>query len=139
MPSGVVLHCRLCRLVWCLTIGHAWWCGTSLSAIPLGGVPHYRQCLLAWYLTIGKARWSVATVTDILFVEGRWKKDDYKSGATCTCQLIQGTLSDMPACTVQPYQTCMLGSFIKICVFCKVLLHRARLQVCYISARHGYR
>ena len=29
------------------------------------------------------------------------------------------SLSDMPACTVQLYQTCMLGSFIKIHVFVK--------------------
>ena len=28
-------------------------------------------------------------------------------------------LSDMPACTVQLYQTCMLGSFIQIHVFAK--------------------
>ena len=28
-------------------------------------------------------------------------------------------LSDMPACTVQLYQTCMLGSFIQIHVFVK--------------------
>ena len=28
-------------------------------------------------------------------------------------------LSDMPACTVELYKTCMLGSFIQICAFVK--------------------
>ena len=90
MPSGMVPHYQLCLLLWCLTIGHVFWCGASLSAISAGVVitigdifwcgtslsgmhadvvPHYRPCLLAWYLTIDHACWSIATATDILLVE----------------------------------------------------------------------
>ena len=92
MPVGVLSHYRICLLVWCLIISHAFWCGASLyvmpsgerntlSAIPVDVVSHYRPCLLAWYL---RACWSIATATDILPVECIWKKDGYKSGATCT-------------------------------------------------------
>ena len=41
-------------------------------------------------------------------------------------------LSDMPACTVQLYQTCMLGSFIQIHMFIKYFSIRqesGRLQI----------
>ena len=75
MPSRMVPHYQPSILVWCLTIGHDFSCGASLSALPVGVVPHYRPCLLAWYLTIGLACWSVATKTDILLAEFRWKKD----------------------------------------------------------------
>ena len=112
-------------LVCCLTIGHVFWCGASSSVMHVGVVPHYRPCLLVWYLTIDHICWSNATVIDILLVECRMKKDSYKSGAICTevplyqtCLLIQ-CHSDMPACTVQLYQTCMLGSFIHIHLFVK--------------------
>ena len=75
-------------------------------------------------LTLGSAYWSIATATDILLVEWRWKKDAVR------CYLYSGdiisdmsadtvTLSNMPACTVQHYQTCMLGSFIQICELVK--------------------
>ena len=84
MPSGVVPHYQPCLLVYCLTIGHAFCCGTSSSTMPVGVVPHYRPCLLAWYLTIGHAFWSIAIAINILRVECRWKKGGYKSGATCT-------------------------------------------------------
>ena len=30
MPFGLVHHYQPCLLVWCLTIGHAFWCGASL-------------------------------------------------------------------------------------------------------------
>ena len=41
MPSGVVLHYQPCLLVWCLTIGNAFWC-----------VSRYQLCLLVLYLLI---------------------------------------------------------------------------------------
>ena len=69
------LHYQPCILVWSLTIGHAFSCGASLSALPVGVVPHYRSCMLAWYLTIGHACWSIATATDIFLAEFRWKKE----------------------------------------------------------------
>ena len=95
IPAGMVSHYQPCLLVWCLTIGHICWCGThykscllwygaSPSAMPVGVVPHYRPYLLACYLTIDHAYWSVATATNILLVECRWKKGGYKSCATCT-------------------------------------------------------
>ena len=96
-------------------------------------VPHYRPCLLVWYLTIGHACWSVLYFNryfslDIALVEGRRKMDGYKSGATLTGANFTSDmfadpvlLSDMHTCTVQLYQTCMLGSFIQIHVFVKCL------------------
>ena len=43
----------------------------------------------------------------------------------------QVPLSDMPACTVQLYQTCMLGSFIQIRVFVKCF--SIRQEILYIT------
>ena len=95
MPSGVVPHHQPCLLVCCLTIGHAFWRGASLSTMPIGVlphyrscllvwcliinhacgvVPHYRQCLLAWYLTIGHAFWTIATAINILLVSADGKR-----------------------------------------------------------------
>ena len=30
IPAGMVSHCQPCLLVWCITIGHAFWCCASL-------------------------------------------------------------------------------------------------------------
>ena len=126
MPSGAVPHYQPCLLVCCLTLGHAFWCGASSSTMPVGVVPHYRPCLLAWYFTMGHAFWLIATAINILLVECRWKKGGYKSG----CYLYSGAIisdmsndpvphSDMPACTMQLYQTCMLCSWIDLRMFVK--------------------
>ena len=50
-------HYQPCLLVWSLTIGHAFWCDASLSAMPSGVMPHYQPCLLVCCLTIGHAFW----------------------------------------------------------------------------------
>ena len=93
MPGCMVPHYRSCLLVWCLTlcllvwwltIGHVCWCSIALSAMPVSMVPYYRPCLLECYLTIGHSCWSVATATNILLVECRWKRSHYKSCATLT-------------------------------------------------------
>ena len=120
MPSGVVPHYQPCLLVWHLTLGHAFWCGTSLSAMPIGMVPHYRPCQLVWYLTIGHACWSFATATDILLV-GWLQVWFYLYRAVIILYMSADLvpLSDMPICTVQLYQTCMLGTFIQIRVLVK--------------------
>ena len=76
IPAGMMSHCQPCFLVWCLTIGHAFLCGASLSAVPAGVVPHYihgfwcgaslsamsvgvgppyRWCFLVSCLTVGHA------------------------------------------------------------------------------------
>ena len=78
MPSVVLPHWRPCLLVGCLTIGHACWCGTSLSAMYVCVVPQYRPCLLPWYLNIGHACWSVATVQPIFY----WSSADGRSMIT---------------------------------------------------------
>ena len=52
-------------LVWCLGIGHAFWCGASLQAIPSGVVPHYQPCLLVCCLTIGHTFWRGASLSAI--------------------------------------------------------------------------
>ena len=142
MPSRVVPHCQPYILGWCITIGRAFWCGTSLSALPVSVVPHLRPCLLAWYLNIGHACWSIATATDILLVKCRWKKDGvwcylYTGAFISDMSADRVTLSDLPACTVQFYQTCMLGAFIHI--VCKVLLYQVKHLFCYKSIRHAYR
>ena len=132
MPSVVVPHCRPCLLVWCLTIGHACWCGTSLSAMSVVVVPQYRPCLLAWYLNIGHACWAVAIVQPIFY----WEKDGYKSGATCTevplhqiCLLIRRYSHICLLVQCNSNQTCIPGSFIQMRIFV-VLLHQARHLVC---------
>ena len=96
-------HCRPCLLVWCFSVGHAF------CVMPL-----YRPWRLAWYLIIGHACWSIATATDILLVECRWKKHGYNSVATLIevplhqtwllflshsqiCLFVQSTLSDRHA------------------------------------------
>ena len=95
-------------------------------------MPHHRPWRLTWYLTVVHACWSVATATNILLVECRWKKDGYNSVATLTemslhqtwllilchsqiCLLVQSTLSDMHA-----------GLIYSDTRVCKVLLHQAR-------------
>ena len=75
-------------------------------------------------LTIGYACWSIATATDILLVECRSKKDGvwrylYSGAIISDMSADTVPLSDMAACTVQLYQTCMLGSFIQIREFVK--------------------
>ena len=48
-------------------------------------------------------------------------------------------LSDMPACTVQLYQTCMLGSFIQIHVFVKCFSIKQEIWYVTKTTRHAYR
>ena len=145
MPSGLAPHYHSCLLVCCLTIGHVFWwgaslsamssgvvtticyafsCGASLSALPVGVVPLYIPCLLAWYLTLGQVCWSIATATDILLVEWRWNTDGvwcylYSGGIISDMSAVAVPLSDMPACTLQLDQTSILGSFFHICEFVK--------------------
>ena len=141
MSSGAMPHYQPCRLVCRLTIGHAFWCDTSSSTMPVGVVPHYRPCMLAWYLTIGHVFWSIATAINILLVERRWMKGGYKSGGNCTevplyqtclmiwchsqtCLLVQWNL----------YKTCMLGSWIHLRMFVNKVsgllqIHQTCLQV----------
>ena len=47
--------------MWCLIIGHAFWCDASLQTTPSGVVPHYQPCLLVCCLTIGHAFWCGAS------------------------------------------------------------------------------
>ena len=125
MPSPVVPYYQPCILVWCLTIGHAFSCGASLSALPVGVVPHYRPCRLGWYLTIGHACLLLNCHCNGHFTSRvQMKKDGVRcylySGAIISDMSADTVpLSDMPACTVQLYQTRMLGSFIQIRDFVK--------------------
>ena len=81
MPVGVVPHYRSCLLVWCLTVGHVFWCGDSLYAMPVGVVPHYRPSLLVCF-ALQPTFWKV---------ECRPKRDRYKSGASLTEVLLHHT------------------------------------------------
>ena len=137
----MVPHYQPCGLVCCLTIGHAFWCGASLSTMPIGVLPHYRPCfwygassstmpvgvvshyrpcLLAWYLTIGHVFWSIATAINILLVERRWKKGGYKSGGNCTeVPLYQTCLTLRHACLYNETNirhACWVHEFIYACL-----------------------
>ena len=57
MASGVVSYYQPYLLVYCLTIGHAFWRGASLATMPNCVLLHYRSCLLVWYLIINHACW----------------------------------------------------------------------------------
>ena len=48
-----------------------------------------------------------------------------------TSDMSADPLSDIPACTVQLYQTCMLGSFIQINVFVKCF--STRQEIWYVT------
>ena len=99
-----------------------------------GVVPHYRPCLLGWYLIAGL----FCTLTDILT---SWVKREvgwlqvlcysYRDAITSDMSADQVPLSDMPACTVQLYHTCMLGSFIQIHVFVKCI--SIRQDIWYVT------
>ena len=43
LSAGMVSHYQPCLLVWYFIIGHAFWFGTSLSAVRAGVAPHYRS------------------------------------------------------------------------------------------------
>ena len=105
MPSGVVPHYRLCLLVWCLTIGHACWRGTSLYALPAGPFCTSTNKLTSCPQT-GEGWLQVWCYSYI----GAIKFDTFGDPVP---------ISDMSACTVQLYHTCILGSFIQIHVFVK--------------------
>ena len=131
MSSGVLIHCRLCLLVWWLTLGHICWCSIALSAMPVDMVPHNRPCLLECYLIIGHSCWSIVTTTYILLVECRWKKDGYTSGATCTevplhqiCLLI---LYHSQICLLVQCNSIRYACWVHLSDthFCKVFLHQA--------------
>ena len=110
MPSGVVPHYQPCLLVWCLTIGHAFWCGTSLSAMPVSVVPDYRPSLLVNCLCNQH-------FTSQVPIEEVWLQVwcYLNSGAMISGMSADPVpLSDMPVCTVQLYQICILGTFIQI-------------------------
>ena len=89
--------------------------------MPVGLLPHYRPCLLVRF----------ALQPTVWLVECRGKRDGYKYGATLTDVPLHQTcvpLSKMPACTVQLYQTRMLGSFIQIHVFVKCFSIRQEIR-----------
>ena len=126
VPTGMVLHYRSCLLVWYLTISHACWCGASLWVMPSGVVPHCRSCLLVWCLIIGHVCWRGTSLRPCLLVsfalqptfwlalqrEVGWLQVlcySYRGAITSDMSADPVPLSDMPACTVQLYQTCMLG------------------------------
>ena len=85
-PCLLVLFLTIGHTFWCgallpavpadvvLHLGHIFWCGTSLSAMPVGVVSHYRSCLLVWCLTVGHAFWcgaSLQAVTDCVVLHYR--------------------------------------------------------------------
>ena len=165
MPSGVVPHYQPCLLVCCITIGHAFWYGASLSAKPSIMVPHYRPCFLVWCLIISHFCWCgdhyrrYLLVWNLIIRNACWCGSSLQTMPVGVvphyrpCLLVNRhcnrhftsrrrrmvaslvllfrgaitsdmfadpvPLSDMPACAVQLYQTCMLGSFIQIRMFVK--------------------
>ena len=45
MSAGLVPHYQQCLYVWCLSIGHACWRGTSILVMPAGPLPQYNRYL----------------------------------------------------------------------------------------------
>ena len=92
-----------------------------------GVLPQYRPCLLAWYLTNDPACWSffcssIDILTSLVQTEEGWLQSwcySYRGAITSDMFADPVPFSDMPACSVQLYQTCMLGLFIQIHVFVK--------------------
>ena len=116
----MVPHYQPCLLLWCLTIGHVFWCGASLSAISagvvitigdtfwcgtslsgmhVGVVPHYRPCLLAWYLIISHFCWCGDHYRRYLLVWNLIIRN------ACWCG---SSLQTMPVGVVPHYRTCLL-------------------------------
>ena len=140
IPAGMVSHYQPCLLVWCLTINCACWCGAS-----------YRSYLLVWYITISisHAGWCgtllyampagpFCNLTNILTswvqTEMRWLQVwcySYRGAITSDMFANLVPLLDMPACIVQLYQTCMMGSLIQIHVFVKCF--SIRQEIWYVK------
>ena len=119
MPTGwVLLHdgclldcghsvCLLsfniaCLLALCFSICYTCWYGVSRSAVSADIVSYYQPCLLVWW----------GAITSDMFAD-------------------PVPISDMPACSVQLYQICMLGSFIQILVFVKCF--SIRREIWYVT------
>ena len=62
----------------------------------------------------------------------------YRGAITSNMSANPVLLSDMPACTVQLYQTCMLGSFIQIHMFVKCFSIRQAIRYVANQVRRGY-
>ena len=99
MPSGVVPHYQPCLLVCCLTIGHAYWYGASLSAMPSIVVPHYRPCLMVWCLIISHFCWCGDHYRRYLLVWNLIIRN------ACWCG---SSLQTMPVGVVPHYRPCLL-------------------------------
>ena len=94
--------------------------------MPVGVLPHYRPCLLAWCLTIVhgllvSCHCNSHFSSRVQMQEG-WLQVwcyFYRGAITSDMSADPVPLSDMPACTMQLCQTCMMGLFIQIRVFVK--------------------
>ena len=84
--------------------------------MPVGVVHHYRPCLLVPF-ALQPTFWLVEC-------RGKRYRYSYRGAITSDMSADPVPLSDMPACTVQLYQTSLLGSFIQIHVFVKCFLIR---------------
>ena len=86
MSAGVVLLYLLYLLVWCLTISRVCWYGVSLSTVPAGVVLHIGHNFwcgtLLYAMPAGQFCNSIQPTFRL--VECRRKWDGYKSGATLT-------------------------------------------------------
>ena len=101
----------ICCACWCdVIIGHAFWCGASLSAMHVGVVPHYRPCLLVWCLTISHACWCGASIYDM----PSGVMPHYRPCLLVWCLTIGyafwcvASLFDMPVGMVPHYRPCLL-------------------------------
>ena len=114
MPIGVLPHYRSCLLVWCLIINHVCWYASSLT-MPVGVVPHYMPCLLV------NCQCNHHFTSRVQMEEG-WLQVwcyQYKGCIISDLSDVTMPLSDLPACTMQLYQTCMLGSHKHLRMFLK--------------------
>ena len=114
MFSGVVPHYWPGLLVCCLTIGHTFWFGASLSAMPSDVVPCYQPCLLVWCLVISHAFWCGASLSAM------------SAGVVLTLGhtfWFGASLSAMHVGVVPHYRPCLLSWYLTIGHVCWCVAH----------------
>ena len=144
MSGSVVLLYLLYLLVWCLTISRVCWYGVSLSTVPAGVVLHightfwFGTSLSAMPVGVTMLAGPFCNSTNILTswvqTEMGWLQVwcySYRGAITSDMFANLVPLSDMPACIVQLYQTCMMGSLIQIHVFVKCF--SIRQEIWYVK------
>ena len=141
-------------LVCCLTIGHVFWCGDSLSAKPAGvlpnymsnpksnpaGVlPHYRPCLLVWWLIISQ-KCECEYVSKVSMMIRIYHNHTQQINPWYREKEPENTNSHKPAGVVPHYRSCLLVWYLTnnhACWWC-VSLYAMLLVRCHCNQHFCY-